>query len=195
MTKFKVKVNATSTCKNVEEYDIEVSSSRQSIEFNEKTLEYFSNVLINEYNIERNKKSSFENRAVGLIAFIPTCFSLFVSKVEIGGWKTSLQEYLTYYLVIKITASFLAIYFCICAIYSLFHIVNVKTLDNTDIEKLFKKENMQTSPLESLQRLNNMYHVLIKKHRDINKQNADYLKSAIHSTLYMIAGLIVYIVM
>ena len=38
MTKFKVKVNATSTCKNVAEYDIEVSSSRQSIEFNEKTL-------------------------------------------------------------------------------------------------------------------------------------------------------------
>jgi len=55
MTKFKVKVNATSTCKNVEEYDIEVSSSRQSIEFNEKTLEYFSNVLINECSCRLNK--------------------------------------------------------------------------------------------------------------------------------------------
>ena len=29
-------------------------------------------------------------------------------------------------------------------------------------------------------------------YRDINKQNADYLKSAIYSTMYMIAGLIVY---
>lgn len=102
MAKFNVIVNIKDSDEKLQEFDIVLNKKEETPTEDEGALECINTVLINEYNIERNKRTSFENRALGILAFNSAILSIFLNKYKILVLKAGLQKALTYYLFIKI---------------------------------------------------------------------------------------------
>lgn len=182
--------------KKLADYEIIINSkvSHETL-FNEGTLECFNLVLQNEYNIERDKKSSFENRAIGLMAFVMACLTLFITHIIEGGWDKYLQKPFNSCLLFKIVGILFVVITSLIIFYNIYSIIQIKVLENTRIDKLLNENNMKQSKQKTLISLNEMYYNMIKERRVDNMKNANKLKNSIIATICFIIGIFLSLLM
>lgn len=191
MTKYNVTVSDISAESKIQQFNINIVLKKQQFaELNEDTLECFNVVLINEYNVERNKKSSFENRAVGLTTIVSTLLSVCINKYNWEIWKVLgsqlLQGYFTCLLNVKVVINLLILIVIINFYYRMYKVVKIKNLENADIIKMYTKDNMKAKRIVTLKNINKMYYDLIVEHRATNAVNANNIKWSFYEFIVII---------
>lgn len=149
-------------------------------------------VVQNEYDIERNKRQSFETRS-GIVVTILAALCIFVfEKVNIPEILTLLTEPCTFLLALKILSG-VAVYlgFIVSLVFAI-KTVNVKEFDNFDVTQI-KESLMGTPRIEGVIRLTMAYREIIIQHRNVNKKNADSLKRALIWVFVTFTSLVIYI--
>lgn len=191
MTKYNVTVSDINTESKIQQFNINIVLKKQQFaELNEDTLECFNVVLINEYNVERNKKSSFENRAVGLTTIVSTLLSVCINKYNWEIWKVLgiqlLQGCFTCLLNVKVVINLLILIVIINFYYRMYKVVKIKNLENADIIKMYTKDNMKAKRIVTLKNINKMYYDLIVVHRAANAVNANNIKWSFYEFIVII---------
>lgn len=173
---------------------LEIAVESQDMVYNPKqeTLECLFEFLKNEYNVERNKKASLENRAIGLLAVITAIVISLLSKDACSQWIELWKVPLCYQLFLKVTMSICAIGGCLFACYYLCHIIKTKKLESANVVHFYDKDHMEQEKMKILKNLNAMYFSLIAEHSKANDKNAKRLELAYKSLLIMVLGTILY---
>lgn len=132
------------------------------------------NVAINEYNLERNKKQSFDNRAGIIITVFAAIIISIYDKIPIQGILVDMYSPLTFALLLKIIIGCL-IYISLILSFGLsVRIIAVKSSENFDI-KIINNEIIYAAKIDSVSKFLEIYLKLVYTHRNNNQSVAKLL--------------------
>lgn len=161
-------------------------------DINEVSIVECLDIIRSEYEIERNKKQSFDNRA-GLLITIIAAVCIFVLKdISLKDIGILMKAPLTFPLLVKILAGInLYLSFIITVIAVLF-VICTRQYDNMEVASFNEKLYFQPKR-ECLTRLIIAYRDIIVQHRKINKRVAIALKIAIVGVVTIFISIAFYI--
>lgn len=152
----------------------------------------YLDIVKSEYEIERGKKESFENRAGIILALISALFVFVIEKININDIINLFSANLTFIIFLKII-------FGICVFISLsysliFAVVTISTrkLDNFDVKSIDTKL-LAEKRMNALARLILAYRNIILNHREINEKRAKTYKKSLCGSIVSIVSILIYL--
>lgn len=156
-------------------------------------LEYLD-IVKSEYEIERNKKLSFENRA-GLIMALLSAICIFLfEKVNLKCVFSLMFQPLTFLVLVRIICGF-AVY--ICFIYTMVMIIRtiiVKQHSNFEVKSI-DEDLLVEQRILALCRIIFTYRDIIVQHREINEKRANTFRKSLYGIFATFITIIVYIIL
>lgn len=176
---------------NIEHNQIEDTQSQFVSVENTAIVEYFD-IVKTEYDIERNKKQSFENRTGLIMALLgAVCIFLF-EQVNLKDVLSLMVLPLNFLDMIKILSG-LAVY--VGFLFTM--IMNIKTIivkphDNFEVKNI-NEELLVEQRLIALCRIVKTYRDIIIQHRKLNEERAKTLRKSLYGISITIVAVIIYI--
>lgn len=149
-------------------------------------------IMKHEYEIERNKRQSFETRS-GLVITILAALCIFIfDRVSISDIFELMKGPCTFIVLIKILSG-VAIYISfILSLYFVIKTINVKTYKNLNVSAI--DECFMGKPrIEGALELVQAYRDIITQHRNINQTSANDLKASIYCVAAAVSTIIIYV--
>lgn len=158
------------------------------INIKDTAIEEYFEVVRGEYEIERNKRSSFENR-IGLIIALLGGISIFLfEEIKLGNIFLLMQSSLTFLICVKIISG-LATYFCfIFTIVMIGCTITTKLQDNFEV-KYIDEDLLIEEKKSAVTRIIFAYRDIINSHRALNEKRA----KTFQKSLYGISGMLIFI--
>lgn len=153
--------------------------------------EYFE-VVKNEYEIERNKKASFENRAGVFLALIGTVSVFLFDKVQIKQIVSLFSVPLTFIVWLKIISGFFVYLTLAFTMLYLIKTITVKQHHNFEvknIDEILLAENR----INALTKIIFTYRDIICQHRQVNENRAKTFKLSLYGVIIMLVSAVIYI--
>lgn len=149
-------------------------------------------VSMHEYDIERNKKESFDNRAGLIITVLLAIILAIYDKIPLRQVILDMKSPLTFIILIKIVITTLIYAFLIIALYYSIRIISIKAAENFDIT-VIDNDLIGAAKIDSVSKLLEIYLNLTKTHRMKNENTAMQLarsqKAMIVSVILIIINL------
>lgn len=189
------KKEARKITKTIESIEIESSEDLENEEndVNDKELVYeYYLVAKNEYQQERSKKHSLENRAGVLFAFLGAIIAFVLDKVKLTDIFEICKEPISCSSVVQAISAFLFFVSILATFFFLWKvidIVEVKSLNLNNVTNAMLKEKTSTGYYRFFKIYNAMYEDLNEK----NNKKAKNLKYALISMMAMLLCLVIYI--
>lgn len=182
--------NMSTMDKEMEEVRKQRNEDRRS--FDLTSLTECLNVAIHEYDLERNKKQSFDNRA-GIIITVFAAISIAIyDKISISGIILDMNTTLTFLIFIKIVLGIAVYLGLIISLVFAICIISVKNTKNFDV-KIINTEMIYSAKIDSVSRMLEIYLKLVNKHRKENEQHAKKLACSQWFMLISIIATMVYL--
>ena len=153
--------------------------------------EYFE-VVKNEYEIERNKKLSFENRAGIFLALIGTIGVFLFDKVEIKTIIPLFSVPLTFVVFLKIISCFLVYLSLAYTMLYLIKTITVKQHSNFEVKNI-DEVLLAENRINALARIIFTYRDIICQHRQVNEERARTFKNSLYGVVVMLIATVMYI--
>ena len=157
----------------------------------EKLKEILETIKL-EYQMERNKKNSFETRAGFIIAFLSAIIISVIEKFNLKNTINLFNINLTFGILIKILSGIILIISLIFICFSVFQMINIKFYNNLEIKEI-NDEFLKQSRKKLLKLLIFMYRDIIEQHRKLHKKNAEILKRIITILLIFLISFFFYV--
>lgn len=157
----------------------------------EKLKEILETIKL-EYQMERNKKNSFETRAGFIIAFLSAIIISVIEKFNLKNTINLFNICLTFGILIKILSGIILIISLIFICFSVFQMINIKFYNNLEIKEI-NDEFLKQSRKKLLKLLIFMYRDIIEQHRKLHKKNAEILKRIITILLIFLISFFFYV--
>ena len=164
----------------------------QFIDIDNTAIPEYLEIVKSEYENERNKKQSFENRA-GLVMALVGAICIFIfEKVQLKDVFMLMNVPLTFYDLTKI-ASGLAVYGALLfTLIMLLKTIMVKQHHNFEVKSL--NENLVTEQrISALCRLTFTYRDIIVQHRELNEMRAKSYRRSLYGVSVILVAAIIYI--
>lgn len=153
--------------------------------------EYFE-VVKNEYEIERNKKVSFENRAGIFFALIGTVSVFLFDRVHIKEIISLFSIPLTFGILLKIMFGFLVYLSLAFTMLYLIKTITVKQHDNFEVRNI-DEVLLAENRINALTRIIFTYRDIILQHRQVNEDRAKTFKLSLYGVITMLISAVIYI--
>ncbi|EOC99365.1 hypothetical protein [Caldisalinibacter kiritimatiensis] len=125
-------------------------------------------ICVHEYDIERNKKQSFDNRASLIITVLTAIIIAIYDKIPLKSALSMLDEPLTFVVLMQIITTVLIYILLITAFYYGIRIISVKTFENFDIT-IIDGDFIAAAKMDSVSKLLEIYLNLTVIHRRKNE--------------------------
>lgn len=164
----------------------------QSIEVSDTAIVEYLDIVKSEYETERNKKQSFENRA-GLIMALLGAVSIFLfEKVQLKDVFALMVLPLTFLDLIKILSGLL-VYFCfLFTMIMIIKTIIVKRHNNFEVRRI-DETLLVEERLPALCKIIFTYRDIIVQHRDLNEKRAEDYRKALYGISATLVSIIIYI--
>ena len=153
--------------------------------------EYFE-VVKNEYEIERNKKVSFENRAGIFLALIGTIGVFLFDKVQIKEIIPLFSVPLTFGVLMKIISCFLVYLSLAFTMLYLIKTITVKQHNNFEVRSI-DEVLLAEKRINALARIIFTYRDIIGQHRQVNEDRAKTFRLSLYGLVVMLIATVIYI--
>lgn len=153
--------------------------------------EYFE-VVKNEYEIERNKKVSFENRAGIFLALIGTIGVYLFDKVQIKEIIPLFSIPLTFGILMKIISCFLVYLSLAFTMLYLIKTITVKHHNNFEVRNI-DEVLLAENRINALTRIIFTYRDIICQHRQVNEDRAKTFRLSLYGVVVMLIATVIYI--
>ncbi|MCL2188754.1 MAG: hypothetical protein FWC16_07170 [Defluviitaleaceae bacterium] len=154
-------------------------------------LEYFD-VVKKEYEIERNKKQSFEMRA-GLVITVIAAISVFLfDRIRISDIIHSMVYPLTFAILIHILAGIMVYLGLAFTVIMVLRTISTSKYDNFEVKSI-DEEMLGEERIKSLCMLIFTYKKIIIQHREVNGDKAIFYKKSLYGIVCTILCVITYI--
>ncbi|MDC4251942.1 hypothetical protein M3X99_13080 [Clostridium perfringens] len=155
------------------------------------TLEYFD-VIKNEYEIERNKKQSFESRASLIITILGAICVFVFDKINFSQLYEISQKPLYLLGLVKIIIGITVYLSFITTVILLVKAINVDKYENFEVNNIDEKLMLENK-VEGIMRLVLTYKKIILNHRSINEKKAKNLRYSFLGIIITILSIVIYI--
>ncbi len=174
----------------MEEYTDE---SCQNFSVENTAMEEYYDIVKSEYETERNKKQSFENRAGLIMTFLGAILVFMFDKVSLIEVYPLLTETPLSFLMLLKILSILGIHSSfIFTITMLVRTLSTNLHENFDVEKI--DEDLLGQPRDyALCQIIFTYRDIITQHRNLNESRAKHYKNALYGIVIILISLIIYI--
>ncbi|SDH83563.1 hypothetical protein [Desulfosporosinus hippei] len=152
------------------------------------------NIAMHEYDLERNKKQSFDNRA-GII--IPVFAAIGIAIYNIISVKDiihSMSQPITFVLLLQIVTGLMAYFSLISSFVFAVNVISVKPFENFDI-KIIDSQFISMAKIQSGSKLLEVYLNLVRIHRKRNEQTAKMLARSQWSMIISIILIMAYLIL
>ncbi len=171
---------------------LENQTERYSVEINDTAMVEYLDIVKSEYENERNKKQSFENRA-GLIMALSGAICIFLfEKVQLKDVFSLMVLPLTFLDLITIISG-LAVY--IGFLFTMLMIIKtiiVKQHHNLEVKNI-NETLVVEQRIVALCKLIFTYRDIILQHRDLNEKRAKAFRNSLYGILVTLISVIIYI--
>ena len=171
----------------MEDNKIEKPVDQNFIDVDQTAMPEYLEVIKNEYEIERAKKNSFENRSGIILAFLGVLSVFIFEKIPINTIISMMNSNLTFLLLVRIIAGILSYLGFFFALGAIIRTIAVQKQSNFEVKNI--DEDLLTEvKIVSLCKLIFTYRDIIVQHRSLNEKRA----SAFRLCLYSVVGTIVF---
>lgn len=168
------------------------NSQSKLINVNETAIiEYFEIVKI-EYEIERNKKQSFENRAGLILALLGAICIFLFEHIELSFIISLMKAQINFFNLIKIITGILVYIGFVFTIVMIIKTITVKQHNNFKVE-VIDEELLSEQRIAALCRIVFTYRDIIKQHREVNEIRAKTFKKSLYGISTTLIAVIIYI--
>lgn len=162
------------------------------INIEDTSIKEYLDIVRKEYETERSKRQSFENRS-GIIITILAALCIFVfDKIKLLDIIASMTKPINFLLLIKITSGILVYSGFVISMILIIKTINIKQFTNLKVEEINEKYYLK-KPVESMSELIKIYAQIICQHREVNNNNAICLKRAFYSVAITVFAVVIYI--
>lgn len=147
-------------------------------------------VSMHEYDIERNKKQSFDNRAGLIITVLSAIMIAIYDKIPLKSILSMVEEPLTFIILKQIITTVLIYMLLVTALYYSIRIISVKTSENFDIT-IINGDFVGSAKIDSVSKMLEVYLNLTVIHRSKNKI---FAKQLAKSQMSMIISIVLIII-
>lgn len=177
--------------KNVEQETL-VNNQSMDIDVDETAIMEYLEIVQREYEIERNKKQSFENRVEIVMALMGAICIFLFEKVKLCDIISIMNIPLTFMQLVKIISG-LAVYvgFLVTMI-TLIMTIAVKQHNNFEIKSI-DETLLGEKRLIALCKIIFTYRDIIIQHRDLNEKRANAFKISLYGACATIVAIIIYV--
>lgn len=172
--------------------DNTTSNVPKALDIDDMALTEYFEVVRNEYEMERNKKLSFESRAGIFFALIGTVSVFLFDKVQIKEIVTLFSVPLTFSIWLKITTGFLVYLSLAFTMLFLIKTITVKQHNNFEVKNI-DEVLLAEKRIDALARIIFTYRDIICQHRQINEDRAKTFKLSLYGVIIMLVSAIMYI--
>lgn len=167
------------------------NQSTVMVDVNDTAIVEYLEIVRSEYEIERNKKQSFENRSGLIMAFLGAICIFLFEKVRLQDIFSLMTATLTFMEFIKIVSG-LAVYLSfIFTIIMIVYTIIVKRHDNFEVARI-DEELLVEQRLESLCKIIFTYRDIIIQHRGLNEKRAKAFNMSICGICATFVSIIIY---
>lgn len=177
-----------------ENTETETSSNvqTQTIDINDTAIVEYLEIVRSEYENERNKKQSFENRAGLIMALLGAICIFLFEKVKLQEIISLMVEPLTFLKLDKIISG-LAIYVCFAfTMIMLVLTIIVKQHNNFEVRNI-DESLLGEQRLVALCRLVLTYKSIIIQHRGLNEKRAVVFRRSLYGICATLLSIIIYV--
>ncbi len=154
-------------------------------------VEYLETVR-SEYEIERNKKQSFEDRAGLIITLLGAICIFLFEKVQIKDIISQMTMSLTFIDFIKVISG-LAVYICFgFTLFMVVLVINVKQYNNFEVKHI-DEMLLKQMRLAALAKIIFTYRDIIMQHRELNEKKAEAFRKSVYGVFATLVSIIIYI--
>lgn len=174
---------------------VEMNPTEQTpvfIDVDDTAMAEYLDIISNEYEIERNKKQSFENRAGLIMALMGTICIFLFEKVQLQDVYALTRLELTFINLIKIFSGLLVYIGFLYTFIMLIRIVSVNRYNNFDV-RCIDEDLLTEYRTVAICRAILTYKDIIVQHRDQNEHKAATLRKALCGMAITIVAVIIYI--
>lgn len=160
-------------------------------ETNTAIIEYLD-IVKSEYEIERGKKESFENRAGIILALISALFVFAIDKILISDIINLFTVNLTFLVLLKLIFGIFVYLGLAYALIYAFITISARKQDNFNIESI-DMLLLSEIRMNALARLILAYRKIILCHREINEKRAKSYKKSLYGSIVSILSIVIYL--
>lgn len=162
------------------------------IDIHDTAIPEYLEVVKSEYEIERNKKQSFETRSGLLLTLLGAILIFYFQSIKLTDIFTLFSKPLTFTLLVKILSG--------CSIYGTFiftliaiiQTISAKKHDNFETNGI-NEQLLKEDRVNAMTRLIFTYREIIKQHRGSNEKRAKWYVASLRSMLILLLSTIIYI--
>lgn len=147
-------------------------------------------VSMHEYDIERNKKQSFDNRASLIITVLSAIMIAIYDKIPLKSILSLVEASLTFMILMEIITTVLIYMLLVIALYYSIRIISVKTSENFDIT-IINDDFAGLAKIDSVSKILEIYLNLTLIHR---RKNEIFAKHLAKSQVSMIISIVLIII-
>lgn len=148
-------------------------------------------VVKSEYDIERAKKESFENRAGIVLALIGTLAIFVLEVVKLNEILSLFSTTLTFWIFLKIVSGLSVYGGFVFTVVNVFHTISTKQHPNFEVKSI-DESLLQENRMNALARLILTYKNIIIEHRELNENRAKTFKKSLLGCIISIIALVIY---
>ncbi len=179
-------INTTESINNIN------PSINEGIQTEQTAIPELLDILRSEYEIERDKKQSFETRTGLLITLLGVTFIFCFDKISFNDLINLFDQDLNFYLLIEICCG---VFFFISSALAIYNIVKTLKTDshyNYNLE-MTTTQYLSEARLDALLRNIEHYREIVEQHRDRNEMRAKYYTHALYSTFGILISFAIYL--
>ncbi|MCU7206560.1 MAG: hypothetical protein ACLRLE_03860 [Turicibacter sp.] len=159
---------------------------------NQTAIEEYFDIVKSEYDNERNKKQSFENRAGLLLALIAAFCAFILENVKIVEVLSLMNSTVVFFGGIKIISGVVVYIGIAVTLINIFKVINVKKHDNFEVKDI--NEVLLVEPrIIALCKIIFTYRDIIIQHRTLNEERAKNFRNAVYGVSVMMLFTVLYL--
>ena len=171
--------------------DLSVDEQAEALLSNTAINEYLA-IVRSEYEIERNKKQSFENRAGLIMALVgATCIFVF-EQINLSSVFLLLFAPMTFLVFLKIVSGFGVYIGFAFTMTMIIRTISIKQHDNFEVKNI-DEELLSEHRAPALIRIIKTYRAIIMQHRELNEIRAKSFRWSLYGVTATLITIVVYI--
>jgi hypothetical protein len=151
----------------------------------------YLDIIKNEYNLENNRKQSFETRAGLILAFLATLSTFLFDKVKLNSLFNAMTSTQPFVVNIKIIAGIVIYVSLGIAIFKAIRIITTKQSGAINVVNI-NTNRLNNNYQEEIQDLILAYRDIIINRRKINDLSAQNLRHAIYALIALLISIMIY---
>lgn len=179
----KLEPNENCNTENVDEEYIQVSNT---------AIPEFYDIVKSEYENEKNKKQSFENRAGIVLALIGTVSVLLFEQIKLNEILELMNDNITFFILIKIVSGLLIYLGFIYTTVMIISTINVKKHLNFEVKDI-DESTLTEKRVFALSNIIIVYRDIIIQHRELNENRAKAYRRSLYGVLVILFSIMIYL--